>query len=54
MRPGEFEQMDAGLWNQAMTDRVAYRKGVEQARSEAAGEGKLTAMLAAKNGKPVA
>jgi hypothetical protein len=50
MRPGAFEQMDAGLWNTAMVDRAAYRDGIEHARKEAAGYQRLTE----KQGRPEA
>lgn len=52
MRPGEFEQMDAGLWNTAMVDRSSYQRGIEQARAEAAGEQKVGQMLATRQGRP--
>lgn len=51
MRPGEFEEMDAALWNTAMVDQAAYRKGIEQARAEAGGADKVTEMLARKQGR---
>lgn len=54
MRPDDHGRQDAAKWNVAMTDKVAYREGVEQARREAGGDERVKAMLAAKQGTPEA
>jgi hypothetical protein len=51
LRPREWELEDAYTWNRAIADRKAYDEGIDLARKEAAGAGKVGQMLAEKQGR---
>jgi hypothetical protein len=48
--PDRFLEQDAFVWFRAIADKRAYQDGIEIARKEAGGAGKMTEMLAKKLG----